>query len=139
MTAFIRLNGARPKARARPKKPLPDCIDSKAEHAVLLKLEADLKAGAIRSYYVKPGSFRTGKGVSYHPDFLVVYLDGSIEYIEVKGKTRFAATSVPKAKMVAHMYPDFVFVILWAKEIKGKKAHLPLDLQYEFTREELFP
>jgi hypothetical protein len=113
------------KAKARPKPELPKGIDSTYELAYLKSLETQKQAGTIRAYYVKPGSLRLGTGCHYEPDFMVVTEDGTLEYHEVKGPTRFAAKSLTKLKAAAHIYQDIVFKLCMGKSLisqsTGKK------------------
>lgn len=122
-------------AKARKKPELPKHIDSKYELAYLSHLDDLHGKREIRAYYLKPGSLRTGTGIRYEPDFMVVTQDGYIEYHEVKGSTRFAAAGISKVKMVAHMYPDFTFILARGEEYKtqtlaGKKqTHILFKLE----------
>jgi hypothetical protein len=111
---------SKPKARVKPKPELPKDIDSKHELAYLRILEDQHRLQEIRAYYLKPGSLRTGTGVRYEPDFMVITNQGYIEYHEVKGATRFASKGIAKLKMVAHLFPDFCFVLVRGSEIKDK-------------------
>ena len=110
----------RKRARVRPKPELPKDIDSRHELTYLRLLEGMVRAEEIRAFYLKPGSLRTGSGVRYEPDFMVITNEGYVEYHEVKGATRFAAKGISKVKMVAHMFPDFAFVLVRGTEIKEK-------------------
>ena len=113
-------------AKAKPKPTLPKGIDSTYELAYLKFLEEKKQAGSIRAYYVKPGSLRLGTGCHYEPDFMVVTEDGTLEYHEVKGPTRFAAKSLTKLKAAAHIYQDIVFKLCMGKSLisqsTGKKS-----------------
>lgn len=113
-------------AKAKPKPTLPKGIDSTYELAYLKFLEEKKQAGTIRAYYVKPGSLRLGTGCHYEPDFMVVTEDGTLEYHEVKGPTRFAAKSLTKLKAAAHIYQDIVFQLCMGQNViipeTGKKG-----------------
>jgi len=113
-------------AKARPKPTLPKGIDSTYELAYLKRLEDKKQAGTIRGYYVKPGSLRLGTGCHYEPDFMVITEDGTLEYHEVKGPTRFAAKSLTKLKAAAHLYQDLIFQLCMGKTVlnpeTGKKT-----------------
>ena len=126
----------RPKAKVKPKPELPKDIDSKHELAYLRILEEQHRLPEIRAFYLKPGSLRTGTGVRYEPDFLVITNQGYIEYHEVKGATRFASKGIAKVKMVAHLFPDFCFVLVRGSEIKEKhvltgKTSKRIKFEYE--------
>ena len=114
------MNEPKRRARVRPKPELPKDIDSKHELTYLRLLEEQHRLQEIQSFYLKPGSLRTGTGVRYEPDFMVITNEGYVEYHEVKGATRFAAKGISKVKMVAHMFPDFAFVLVRGTEIKEK-------------------
>ena len=109
---------ARKRAKAKPKPELPKYIDSRYELAYLRLLERYLSGGLIQAFYLKPGSLRTGDGVRYEPDFLIIDKEGLVEYHEVKGASRFAAKGISKLRMVAHMYQDFKFVLVKGTESK---------------------
>jgi hypothetical protein len=113
------MNEPKRRARVRPKPELPKDIDSKHELTYLRLLEEQHRLQEIQSFYLKPGSLRTGTGVRYEPDFMVITLEGYVEYHEVKGATRFAAKGISKVKMVAHMFPDFSFVLVRGTEVKA--------------------
>lgn len=124
------------KARARPQPELPKGIDSKYEARYLKILEDKKYLGHIRSFYLKPGSFRLGIGCHYEPDFLVIAQDGTVEYHEVKGRTRFAAKSMTKIKAAAHQYPDLKFILCYGKPVKKinaltKKPYNDIDFDYK--------
>ena len=113
------MNEPKRRARVRPKPELPKDIDSKHELTYLRLLEEQHRLQEIQSFYHKPGSLRTGTGVRYEPDFMVITNEGYVEYHEVKGATRFAAKGISKVKMVAHMFPDFSFVLVRGTEVKA--------------------
>lgn len=126
----------RKKAVAKPKRELPKGIDSKYEARYLKILEDRKYLGQIRSFYLKPGSFRLGIGCHYEPDFLVIAQDGTVEYHEVKGRTRFAAASMTKIKAAAYQYPDLRFVLCYGKPVKRlnpitKKQFNDIDFEYK--------
>lgn len=106
------------RARVRPKPELPKDIDSRHELAYLRLLEEQHRKQEIRSFYLKPGSLRTGTGVRYEPDFMIITNEGYVEYHEIKGATRFASKGISKFKMVAHLFPDFSFVLARGTEVK---------------------
>ena len=124
-------------AKARKKPELPKHIDSKYELAYLSHLDNLHSKREIRAYYLKPGSLRTGTGIRYEPDFMVVTQDGYIEYHEVKGSTRFAAAGISKVKMVAHMYPDFTFILARGEEYKMKMESGKTQTQILFKYEDI--
>lgn len=133
------INSRPRKARVRPKPARPPGIDSTAEQQYLERLENQKRLGQIRNFYLKPGTFRTGNGTSYAPDFMVIQNDGTLEYHEVKGKHRFAQKGISKLRMVAHLFPDIQFVLVWVESATfindaGKKVKMPT-----FRLEEIEP
>jgi len=125
----------RQRARVKPKPELPKDIDSKHELAYLRILEERHRLKEIQAYYLKPGSLRTGTGVRYEPDFLVITNQGYVEYHEVKGATRFASKGIAKLKMVAHLFSDFAFVLVRGLEgkqvVPGGKTVKVVTFEYE--------
>lgn len=55
------------------------------------------------SYFLRQVPFTLVAGVKYVCDFMVVYFDSRIEFIDVKGKR--TSTYVMKKKMVEELYP----------------------------------
>lgn len=113
------------RAKAKPRPVLPKGIDSKYELEYLYILRKLEYEGKIQAYYLKPGSLRLGTGSHYEPDFLVIAADGTVEYHEVKGQTRFAAKSMTKIKAAAHAYQCFRFLLCMGEPVKdstGKKS-----------------
>lgn len=127
------------KARIRLKSVdiLPDLIDNKVEWAYMLHLEEEKRAGRILNFYIKPGSLRTGNGVYYKPDFMVITLTGEVEYHDTKGGNPDAAKGIAKMKMVKYLYPEFAFTVVHCDLIKGPKAHLPRRFHYTYRYEYL--
>ena len=122
------------KAKAK-QQALPKGIDSRYEARYLKVLEDKKYLGHVRSFYLKPGSFRLGSGCHYEPDFLVISADGTVEYHEVKGATRFAAKSMTKIKAAAHQYPDLRFVLCFGKPVKRKNPlskNITSDIEFEY-------
>ena len=107
------------KAKARKAK-FPAGIDSTYELEYLRILEDLRYCGHIADFRLKPGSIRLAKGCHYEPDFLVVQNDGTLEYHEVKGPTRFAAKSITKIKVASALLPWFGFVLVTGKSAKAK-------------------
>jgi hypothetical protein len=69
-----------------------DRYKSKAERLMAWKLEQDQKDGLIRCWYYEPMSLvvieTPDERVHYRPDFLVVWPDGELLFLEVKGYCR---------------------------------------------------
>lgn len=119
------------KAKAKPKPELPKGIDSKYELDYLYVLREREYKGEIQSYYLKPGSLRLGTGSHYEPDFLVIAADGTVEYHEVKGRTRFATKSLTKIKAAAHAYQCFRFLLCMGEPVKNATGKKVLEFNIE--------
>lgn len=76
---------------------------TETEYAGMLELR--LRAGDIRGYSVKSVTFKLTTKLRFTPDFEVVHLDGSIEFVDVKGSGPINATSTAKIKMAAKLFP----------------------------------
>ena len=123
------MNSSKPagtrKAKAKAKPVMPPGIDSRYELAYLQLLQDQKYHGLIDDYYLKPGSLRLGNSCHYEPDFMVIGIDGGIEFHEVKGSTRFAQKSLVKIKVAASKFPHFTFKLCWGnpkKTVDGKKS-----------------
>ena len=106
------------RAKAKPKPSLPKGIDSRYELEYLRILERQKSSNEIHDFYLKPGSLRMGTGTHYEPDFMVIANDGTIEYHEIKGHTRFAAKGISKLKSAAYIYPCFRFMLCMGESVK---------------------
>ena len=62
--------------------PRPE-YDSQLEERYAWHLYLECKGRKIRAWKAHPGSLKIAEGVRYNPDFLVVRLDGVIEFHEV--------------------------------------------------------
>lgn len=102
------------KAKARTRHVVGEMNSHEAKYAE--RLEEDRLAGRVDSWLFEPAGLRLAKGLTYNPDFLVVYADGSTEFHEVKGFWRDDAKA--KIKMAATAFPMFVFRSVTLK--KGK-------------------
>ncbi len=100
---------ARPRPRPEPGKM------NKTEAAYANLLELRKKAGAIKSWRFEPMKFRLADKTYYTPDFMVTFTD-RIEFHEVKGFWEDDARV--KIKVVAEMFPEFLFVAV--KKDKGE-------------------
>lgn len=112
------------KAKAKQKPSLPTGIDSKYELEYLRILEDRKYMGHIHDFALKPGSWRIGDNSHYQPDFLVIAADGTVEYHEVKGRTRYAKASLTKIKAAARLYPWITFCLIYGnveKDQAGKR------------------
>lgn len=78
-------------------------------------------AGEVQSWSFEAHTFRLADGLRFTPDFEVVLADGSIEFVDVKGSTKRAATdpkSRVKIKTAAQMFPQY----RWVQEKRRSKA-----------------
>lgn len=78
-------------------------------------LEAQRLAGEILWWKYEAITFKLAHDTRYTPDFLVMYKDGTMECVEVKGWLRDDAAV--KIKVAAQMFP---FVFRMMREIKGR-------------------
>ena len=87
---------------------------NKTERLYAWKLEDDLRAGLIAAWFRENISMvviDTPQGkVRYRPDFMIVHLDGSIEFIEIKGFLRDDARKTFLAAVAK--YPFWLFTML---------------------------
>ena len=98
-------------------------FDSPDEYRYYLKLEQEIINGTVLSVELQPkmalisnfmyqGERR--QGITYTPDFLVLYADGNKVYIDVKGMETQQGNL--RRKLFEYYYPDKV--LLWVSESK---------------------
>jgi hypothetical protein len=87
-------------------------------------LSALKHAGAIKDYRFEPVKIVLGHRCTYLPDFLVVRIDGAVEFREVKGFMRDDAAV--KLKASARLLPWFLFILVTRH--KGEWAHRVMEL-----------
>lgn len=75
-------------------------------------LSSQRRAGQIHSHKFEGATFQIGAGVRYTPDFMVVLLNGSLRFIEVKGPY-LRPDSIAKWKVFKGEHPWFE-VELWS-------------------------
>jgi len=73
------------------------------------ELELWRKAGTIYTWRYEPITLRLGPGLTYRPDFWLVWQDGSVGFVEVKGWMRDDARA--KLLAAAEQYPEFRFLL----------------------------
>jgi len=78
------------------------CFHSRAEMLYYAELKLEVRQGFIK-YFHRQVPFDLPGGVRYVCDFMIVYPDGKIKYIEVKGKKR--PEYIIKKKQVEALYP----------------------------------
>lgn len=96
------------KARARQHEP---GRMNKTEEAYSKVLEARKLAGEIVDYKFEAIKFRLAEKTTYTPDFFVTTASGYVEFHECKGswKAPYQEDARVKIKVVAEMYPQFIF------------------------------
>ena len=78
-----------------------------AEFAAELRSWQD--SGEIQLWRYEPITLRLGPGLTYRPDFWVIWQDGSCGFFEVKGWMRDDARA--KLLAAAQQYPEFRFLL----------------------------
>ena len=81
---------------------------SKLERSYYDQLVLRKKAGEVKYFHLQP-RFDLPGGVKYYADFQVVFPDGSMEYIDTKG--RDTGMSKAKRKMVHELYPVEIKIV----------------------------
>jgi|GEM_PF-7126285 len=77
-------------------------FDSRIEGAYYLQLLSETNTGIV-SHFFRQVRMECGAGVGYVLDFLVVYTDGSLQYVDVKGHV--TRTYKNKKKQIEDRYP----------------------------------
>lgn len=95
---------------------------SKWEQTYARLLDARVAAGEIHDWYYEPFRIPLAPKTTYLPDFMIVHLDGSIEFVEVKGRRYDDA--IAKYKIAAHMHPWAAWTMV-SKEKDGSWKKLP--------------
>jgi len=102
-------------------------FDNKLEEAYAKHLEADLQAGKILKWWVKPAKMTLANNCTLTPDFMIQDLDGSICFHETKGFMREDA--LLKLKFFVQIYPFDMYLITKEKVHGGyawkKVLYLP--------------
>ncbi len=96
------------KGGGRRSRHTPGCMN-KWEAAYSLELEARKRAGEIVDWRFESVKLRLADRTWYTPDFMVVTMDGCIEFHEVKG-SHWEDDARVKWKVVQELYPFFKFV-----------------------------
>ena len=91
---------------------------NKTEAAYAQRLALLQRAGEIRSFRFEPIKFRLADRTFYTPDFMVVMGD-EIQFHEIKGYLPEDDANV-KIKVVAEMYPEFQFQMVFAEVRRGE-------------------
>lgn len=80
---------------------------SKWEESYARYLDALVASGEILRWHYEPVKFILAPRTTYTPDFLLVYPDNLIEFVEVKGFRREDA--LVKYKVAASLHPEFAW------------------------------
>jgi hypothetical protein len=97
------------KAVQTPKEKMNGLEKSYAQYLEFLK-----KAGEIKDWKFEPINFRLADKCFYKIDFLIRNNDDSIEFHETKG--RWEDDALVKFKVVAEMYPFWIFKAIMRKD-----------------------
>lgn len=95
-----------PDAKGRPAH-VPGQMN-KLESRFALLLEARQWAGEIRGWWFEAETFALGPEMTFTPDFRVELLDGSFEFVDVKGAHTWEDSTI-KIKAAAVLYPQHRF------------------------------
>lgn len=104
--------------RVRPRKRQSPGTMNKTEQAYAERLALLQLAGEIRSFRFEPVKFRLADRTFYTPDFMVVTAD-EVQFHEIKGYLPEDDANV-KIKVVAEMYPEFQFQMVFAEVRRGE-------------------
>ena len=119
---FSSVNKAR--AKQRPGKMNP------TERARAEVLEQLRQAGEIQGWLAQAATLTLGDRCTYRPDFLVLDLDGSVTFEEIKGSAgwRLDPKGRIKFKWAAEVFPFFTFRGVLQKDVGGWDStdHTPL-------------
>lgn len=102
---------------AKPAEEVPSGpkFKSKAEARYAEILEAQRRDGNIRGWRYEGITLRLADGVRYSPDFVVFMNGGRMRLVEVKGGY-FRDDARIKLRVAVEMYPDFSWLLVWAKK-----------------------
>jgi hypothetical protein len=94
-------------------KPL-DRYKSKLERLYAMELADLVRNGTVARWYYEPVTLRLADRTTYRPDFLLVFPDGTLQFVEIKGKSTSGRYNAGKAKfkIAREMYPHWQFVML---------------------------
>lgn len=90
---------------------------NKTELAFGRRLEAEKRAGKIRSYKFNALKFRLADACFYTPDYVIWQLNGMVKLVEVKGGF-IREDSLIKFKVAREMYSEFNWE-MW-QSVKGR-------------------
>jgi len=111
------------------KRPIPGVMN-KGEQKYSNVLQSMKLAGEIQDWKFEPIKLRIGPvsgRCTYTPDFMVIALDDTIEFHEVKGRSGDKAwceeDAKVKIKSAAEQYP-FKFVMIWPSKKGGWESEI---------------
>lgn len=118
---MIKKSKGRKQTPVRSKKTTVDGIvfDSKMESDYYIYLKEEKKNGEVLDFKVQPcfelvpayvKNGRKVKAITYSPDYEVTYKDGTIKYIDVKGRS--TEVFKLKRKMFDFTYPDLILELV---------------------------
>lgn len=93
----------------RIKSRLPDGMN-KTEALYAAELDWRQRHGEIVAWHFEPIRLRLAHRTTYTPDFLLVFKDGRLQFVEIKGFLRDDAAI--KFKLAREKYPFFGFTML---------------------------
>lgn len=94
--------------RPKPSK-TPDGMN-KTEAAYAIELDWLKREGAIAGYWFESIKFKLARKTTYTPDFCVLFPDGRIQFVEIKGFLRDDAAI--KFKLAREKFPQWEFIML---------------------------
>ncbi len=95
---------------------------NKTESAFARRLDTQLAAKEILAWKFEAVTLRLADGCRYTPDFMVVWLDGSLTFCEVKGGY-IHDDSLVKWKLAVELFPWFRWE-MWQRGGKGGEFRL---------------
>lgn len=98
-------------------------IKQRGREPTKLEMEWERLLRATERRFIRAQSltFKIANGLRYTPDFTCL-IDGETRPVayEVKGKW-IDGDSVPKLKMAAHEWPDWIFILVWKEDGQWKQ------------------
>jgi hypothetical protein len=104
--------GPRPSPKGKPRRTPGTMNRLEAKYATLL--DERKGKGEVADWWFEAVAFRIGERCFWHPDFLVMLADGTLEIHDTKGFVQDDATV--KARAVAAKFPFVVYHCTWSKK-----------------------
>lgn len=108
----LQVDGEMPTVESKPRRQ-PGTMN-KLEQRYSQQLELERMAGEIKAWYFEAIALRIGQRCFWHPDFLVIMPDDTIQLRDTKGHVKDDA--LVKAKSIASKFPFPVFHVKWIKK-----------------------